>query len=190
MCWAVVRVGAYRVWKGITGRRDPPIRPQFAIVCVGLGGAGKSRMLASAMGDEGEVVPTAGFAIKALALRTLVFNVKELGGADRWRKYWDRYYAGAEGLVWVLDATGDVDGSLEALEGVAAHPELRECPVLVLATRADLVDAAALQARVEAITAVGTGRHFHFAAVDATKQPAVLEALAHFSSFYYSTDDM
>ena len=40
-----------------------------------------------------------GFAIKAMVTQKAILNVKELGGADGIRSYWERYFSGHDGIV-------------------------------------------------------------------------------------------
>lgn len=67
----------------------------------GLSGTGKTTVLSSLCGEENSnPEPTNGFAIKAAQLDQVIFNVKELGGSDKFRPYWDKYYnAEVDGLV-------------------------------------------------------------------------------------------
>ncbi len=46
--------------------------------------------------------PTMGFAMKTILHSEAIFHIKELGGADNIRKYWNRYYDGHEALVRCL----------------------------------------------------------------------------------------
>ena len=89
------------------------------MLCIGLKGVGKSSLLACTAGENtqgsdvqptnGERVTTppsevslfrcAGFSIKALLLSRAVLNVKELGGGEKIRPYWNKYYSGHEAIV-------------------------------------------------------------------------------------------
>ena len=70
------------------------------MLCVGLGGAGKSTLLALLAGETAHnIEPTMGFSIKAFITPAASFNVKELGGSEKIRPYWDRYFAGHEAIV-------------------------------------------------------------------------------------------
>ena len=70
------------------------------MLCVGLSGAGKSTILALLAGETTDKLePTMGFAIKAFNGPTATFHIKELGGAEKIRPYWNKYYAGHEALV-------------------------------------------------------------------------------------------
>lgn len=71
---------------------------------MGLSGSGKSTLLRLLAGEvvPDSVEPTMGFAIKAVLHREAIFHIKELGGADSIRQYWNRYYYGHEALVRCL----------------------------------------------------------------------------------------
>lgn len=65
----------------LAGAQPPNQRPEFDIICLGLHEAGKSSLLALVSNeDTDELLPTGGFAIKAVALSNVVFSVKEVGG--------------------------------------------------------------------------------------------------------------
>ncbi len=76
-------------------------REELTLLCLGLEGAGKSTLLATLAGETvtEEVQPTLGFSIKAVVTQRAVFNVKELGGGEMIRQYWERYFSGHNGLV-------------------------------------------------------------------------------------------
>jgi len=57
-------------------------------------------------------------AIKAAALSGVVFNCKELGGSQKYRKYWSRYYDENDGVLYVIDASvsrAEIGASIETL---------------------------------------------------------------------------
>ena len=63
-------------------RKSPPPRYEYAVVCVGLDGAGKSTTLALLCGEQvmEAMKPTTGFQIKAISFKMCIVNVKEIGG--------------------------------------------------------------------------------------------------------------
>ena len=70
------------------------------MLCLGFSGAGKSTLLSVLAGEPtDDLQPTLGFAIKAVLTSRGILNVKELGGSDRIRPYWDKYYDGHEAVV-------------------------------------------------------------------------------------------
>lgn len=61
---------------------------------------GKSTLLSTLAGEPSDnLQPTMGFAIKAVLMSRSILNIKELGGSDRIRPYWDKYYSGHEAVV-------------------------------------------------------------------------------------------
>ena len=75
-------------------------KPEFSVLCLGYSEAGKSTLLSVLAGEPLEdLQPTIGFSIKAVLTSRVILNVKELGGSDRIRPYWDKYYGGHEAVV-------------------------------------------------------------------------------------------
>ena len=72
------------------------------MLCLGLGGAGKSTILAALAGEDTNcIVPTMGFCIKTFYGETASFTVKELGGDEKIRPYWSKYFDEYEAIVRV-----------------------------------------------------------------------------------------
>ncbi len=85
-------------------------KPEFSVLCLGLSGAGKSTLMTMLTGeaDKEEVSeagappragPTMGFSITTFPGPTATLHIKELGGMDRIRPYWSKYYIGNEAIV-------------------------------------------------------------------------------------------
>ena len=79
----------------------PEPKPEFSVLCIGLSRAGKSTLLSLLAGEpmEDDYQPTMGFSIKVVLTSRGILNIKELGGSDRIRPYWNKYYSGHEALV-------------------------------------------------------------------------------------------
>ncbi|XP_041360678.1 ADP-ribosylation factor-like protein 15 [Gigantopelta aegis] len=134
---ALCRVGAYSLYRRICCKGPPPVRPNICVLCLGLSGVGKSSLLAMLSGDDfHKVEPTIGFSIKAILFDECILEVKELGGSDTVRQFWDRYYQGMQGIIFVINSTG-TDEELEyaktELRKALDHPSIRGLPLLVLA---------------------------------------------------------
>ncbi|WAR00841.1 ARL15-like protein [Mya arenaria] len=99
----------------------PPARPTFNVLCLGLGGSGKSSLLAKVSGESTDAIePTV--------------------GGDNVRPYWNRYYGGSQGVIFVVDSSADsstMDKCLAAFDEALSHPELDGLPLLVLANFQD-----------------------------------------------------
>jgi len=71
-------------------------------VCLGLSGAGKSTLLAQLAGESAAgLTPTMGFSIKPVSTPSTLFHIKELGGSEKIRPYWNMYYSDVDGMVHV-----------------------------------------------------------------------------------------
>ncbi|KAF0752974.1 hypothetical protein AaE_005852 [Aphanomyces astaci] len=78
----------------------------------------------------------------------------DLGGQERLRAIWSKYYSESHGVVFVVDSSDPArfDEARAALASMLAHPELSDVPLLVLANKSDLDTAqtsAELTARLE-----------------------------------------
>ncbi|XP_032226194.1 ADP-ribosylation factor-like protein 15 isoform X3 [Nematostella vectensis] len=81
-----------------------------------------------------------GFSVKPVQLPTAILNVKELGGGDNVRKYWQHYFEGAQGVIFVVDSTSseeDLELAASELQTALCHPALDGLPLLVLANQED-----------------------------------------------------
>ncbi|XP_050402428.1 ADP-ribosylation factor-like protein 15 [Patella vulgata] len=139
---AVCRIGIYSCFRRMCCRGPTTVKPNFTVLCLGLTKAGKSSLLALLSGDDfHKIEPTIGFSIKALLFEDCILDVKELGGGENVRLYWDRYYEGTHGVVFVLNGTG-TDEELEIVKTeflkALNHPQLAYHPLLVLVNYQDL----------------------------------------------------
>jgi len=135
---ALCRVGLYSLYRRLCCKGPQPIRPNFSILCIGLEGAGKSSILATLSGDDfHNIEPTIGFSIKALLFPNCILDVKELGGGDQVRPYWERYYQTFQGIIFVIDGSAEQDklqiSRTELLKAIK-HKQLSHIPLLILVT--------------------------------------------------------
>lgn len=128
---------------------------QARVLLLGLDNAGKSTLVARALGrDLQEVHPTFGFQIETLQHGGLTLNVWDVGGQQSLRPYWHNYFEKTDLLMWVVDAT-----ALERLPACArelhavlgAQDRLTGAGLLVWINKIDAVPAAERTARVAAI---------------------------------------
>ena len=127
-------------------------QPDVNICIVGIDGAGKTSVLERAKGEFGsrlpplplnKITPTMGMNLAKMDLAGCKCTFWDLGGADRLRSLWDRYYAETHGFVFVVDAA-DADRLREARDAFCAafdHPDLGDAPCLVLANKQDATGA-------------------------------------------------
>jgi len=100
------------------------------------------------------IIPTVGQNIGAVDVGGTKLTVWDLGGQERLQKLWSQYYEDADGVLFVIDSADEArfPEAKEALERVMGDPELSTAkPVLVLANKQDLDDAALPGTVAEAI---------------------------------------
>ncbi|XP_059398457.1 ADP-ribosylation factor-like protein 15 [Carassius carassius] len=138
---ALFRIGFYTCLQKLCCMTPPPARPEYDVVCIGLSGAGKTSLLSRLCNEISDgTVPTSGFSIKALPFENAILNVKELGGAESIKKYWNRYYQGSQGVVFVLNTAAsdeEMEASRSELHLAMQHPQLCTLPFLILANHQD-----------------------------------------------------
>ncbi|XP_064609037.1 ADP-ribosylation factor-like protein 15 isoform X2 [Liolophura sinensis] len=136
---AVCRMGIYSVCRRLCCKKPPPEKPEFSILCVGLSKSGKSSVLCVLSGEDVDAIePTVGFSIKAVIMDNCILNVKELGGGDSVRPYWDRYFQGSQAVIYMISSCcseEDLDVNKTEISKVASHRSLRTLPLLVLITQ-------------------------------------------------------
>ena len=119
-------------------------RKKARLVVLGLDGAGKTTMINYIKrGDPGATFPTIGASFERIKVRNLVFEVWDIGGQRNLRRLWDEYVKNADVLIFMIDAA-DRSRFLEAKEEFWRIVNImdRSIPLLVLANKADLPDAA------------------------------------------------
>lgn len=192
MCVGAVRIGSWNLYKKCCGVQDPLNKPQYSLLCLGMGGAGKTLAIAQmCLEPTDDIKPTAGFAIKGIQLSGVIFNVKEVAGSDKYRKYWKHYYARNDGLIYVIDATAsdeDLAAAVAALNEVLNAEDLAGCPVLVLVNKQDLAGARPVDAVKEALDmSMFKKRGFSIVACSALDRTTLETPLENFSNSYYET---
>lgn len=138
---AVIRIYIYSFFRRMCGHGPPVEKPNFNVVCIGLSKSGKSTLLSVLSGESTDnIEPTIGFRIKALMFNDCIVDVKELGGGEGVRPYWDKYFGGAEGIIFVVDSSAsdeDLQLTNNELHKVLADPELDNLPLMVLCNYSD-----------------------------------------------------
>lgn len=138
---AVVRIGLYSLFCKLCCKKSTLLRPEFSPICLGLDGSGKSTLLCQLSGESCEAItPTKGFSVKAVQFKNCILNVKEIGGGEKVRPFWKHYYAGAHGVIYVVDSASDndvLDTARGCLHEALNQSALSGLPCLVLANCQD-----------------------------------------------------
>ncbi|KAJ8005572.1 hypothetical protein DPEC_G00119330 [Dallia pectoralis] len=142
---ALCRIGVYRCFRALCCKAPPSPRTEYALICIGLSGAGKTSLLERLCNEStNSTGPTTGFCIKAVPFPNAILNVKELGGGEHIRPYWCRYYPGCQGVVFVLNSSSsdeELESTRNELHSALHHPQLCSLPFLILAHHQDRPDA-------------------------------------------------
>ncbi|KAL5265490.1 hypothetical protein ACHWQZ_G006267 [Mnemiopsis leidyi] len=116
-----------------------------SVIIVGLANAGKSSLVQILKDEDVEELhtePTVGHVVETINYKDMVnLHIWDLGGQDKLRFLWQRYFLTAEAVVFVIDSSESerFHEALSELENVLRAEELRIVPVLVLANKQDLV---------------------------------------------------
>ncbi|KAJ1453739.1 small arf-related GTPase ARFRP1 [Pelagophyceae sp. CCMP2097] len=125
-------------------------RPEVNLLCLGLDGAGKTAALertkqsfpggGTTAVPFDKIAPTLGLNIAKLDILGCRAMVWDLGGDAKMRDIWERYYAEAHGVVFVIDAADPArfQEAKEAFSSACAHAELLDVPILIFANKCDL----------------------------------------------------
>lgn len=108
---------------------------------LGLDGAGKTTILYKLKkGEVTETFPTIGFNVENVIYNDVNFNIWEVGGQDKIRPLWPRYFTGVQGLIFVVDSS-DRERIREArneLMGLLQVEELQDAALLIFANKQDI----------------------------------------------------
>lgn len=114
------------------------------IIMIGLDAAGKTSILFKLrIGEVVTTIPTIGFNVETVEYKSLKFTMWDIGGQDRLRPLWRRYYDNADAIIFVVDSA-DKDRlrvAKDELHKMLAEDSLRETKLLVYANKQDMAGA-------------------------------------------------
>lgn len=127
-------------------------KDEFHILILGLDRAGKTNALerlkstySGVVGlDPGKILPTVGLNVGRLEAYGVSLIFWDLGGQSGLRSIWDKYFDESHAVMYVVDASQPArfDESKLALDRVLGSRELYGAPLLVLANKQDVQEAA------------------------------------------------
>ena len=137
-------MGLWRAIKNLFKKKQQNCR----ILVVGLDNSGKTTILNKIKPSKAailEVVPTVGFNLEEFSRNNLQFTCYDMSGHSRYRELWIRFYAEAQAIIFVLDATDRLRLSVAKaeLDEILNHPDIRSrpVPILIFANKMDLPNA-------------------------------------------------
>ncbi|CAH0488570.1 unnamed protein product [Peronospora farinosa] len=126
-------------------------KAELHLLIVGLDDAGKTTLLEQLKSifskkagiPLDKIPPTVGLNIARVDIRRSRVIFWDLGGQERLRAIWNKYYSESHGIVFVIDSAneGRFQEAKETLHAMLSNPELSGIPLLVLANKMDLEDA-------------------------------------------------
>ncbi|XP_076341003.1 ADP-ribosylation factor-like protein 15 isoform X2 [Tachypleus tridentatus] len=161
-------------------------KEQYEVLCLGLKGVGKSTVLASLVGESTEnIEPTTGFNIKTLPVLETTINIKELGGTEEVKIFWNKYFQGQHGVVFVVNGSANEEEqclSMEVMKAVLTDTALKGLPCLIIVTHMDKPECRTFKEMEEFLQGVLQGRKwilkpFYLGSDEGIRQG--LEALVH-----------
>eukprot|EP00486_Rosalina_sp_Unknown_P016172 CAMPEP_0201597004 /NCGR_PEP_ID=MMETSP0190_2-20130828/193583_1 /ASSEMBLY_ACC=CAM_ASM_000263 /TAXON_ID=37353 /ORGANISM="Rosalina sp." /LENGTH=182 /DNA_ID=CAMNT_0048057711 /DNA_START=33 /DNA_END=581 /DNA_ORIENTATION=+ len=118
----------------------PPSK-EFRMLLLGLDSAGKTTILRRlTTGEKQSTKPTIGFTIETIQFDNLHFYIWDVGGQEKLRALWRRYYVGTQGIIFVVDAA-DIDRlpiAKEEIHELMHEYELQYAVMAILANKQDL----------------------------------------------------
>lgn len=116
-------------------------KKEMRVLMLGLDSAGKTTILYHLKaGRAVNTIPTVGFNVETVVYKGIKFNVWDVGGQDKIRPLWRHYFAGTQGLIFVIDCA-DNDRILEAkeeLDRILLNKDMDDACILVFANKQDL----------------------------------------------------
>ncbi|KAI9222913.1 ADP-ribosylation factor family-domain-containing protein [Blastocladiella britannica] len=131
--------GLYRQWT----RKE-----EYSVIILGLDNAGKTTLLERIKAifagtvpmAPDKIAPTIGLNIGKVLLDSAHVNFWDLGGQRELRPIWEKYYAEAHAVIFVVDATdvARLEQVRETFEKITTAPNLDGLPILMLANKQDV----------------------------------------------------
>ncbi|KAJ3041391.1 hypothetical protein HK097_002276 [Rhizophlyctis rosea] len=124
-----------RILSKLFGSRD------IRILMLGLDSAGKTTILYKLkLGQSVTTIPTVGFNVESVTYKNIKFNVWDVGGQDKIRPLWRHYFAGTQGLIFVVDSNDPerLEEARAELHRIVSDRDMQDCAILVFANKQDL----------------------------------------------------
>eukprot|EP01133_Synstelium_polycarpum_P012062 gene12062-14113_t len=124
-------------------------KQEMELTLVGLQNSGKTTLvnvISSGQFAE-DMIPTVGFNMKKVTKGNVTIKLWDIGGQPRFRGMWERYCRGVNAIVYVVDSVDreKFEQSKQALHDLINKPPLLKIPLLVVANKNDLPNAATIE---------------------------------------------
>ncbi|OUM61918.1 hypothetical protein PIROE2DRAFT_44809 [Piromyces sp. E2] len=122
---------------------------EMRLLMLGLDCAGKTTILYKLKNGviPQTTVPTVGFNVEVVQFRKVKFNVFDVGGQDKIRPLWRHYFAGSQGLIFIVDSSDSkrIEEAGQELKKVLQEQEMANINVVVLANKQDVEGALSIE---------------------------------------------
>ncbi|KAH7100438.1 putative ADP-ribosylation factor, arf [Auriculariales sp. MPI-PUGE-AT-0066] len=136
-------------------------QPDMRILVFGLDAAGKTTILYKLkLGEIVETIPTMGFNVETVSYSGVSFTIWDVGSRRTVRPLWKHYLNNTQGLIFVIDSTDTerFDEVEDELRYILEFEEVRGVPILFLANKQDLPNAASPESLVARLRLHEVGR--------------------------------
>jgi ADP-ribosylation factor protein 1 len=156
--------------------------PPARVLMLGLDAAGKTTILYKVkLNETVATIPTIGFNVEEVKVgKGVSFTVWDVGGQEKIRSLWRHYYQNAEGLLFVVDSADPerFNEAREELMGILNNDEMRGVPVVVVANKQDLPNAAGVSRLADSIGLHKLAGHkWHIQGATATTGDGIFESM-------------
>ncbi|XP_064095541.1 ADP-ribosylation factor 4-like [Macrobrachium nipponense] len=150
------------------------------ILMVGLDGAGKTTILYKLkLGEIVTTIPTIGFNVETVEYKNISFTVWDVGGQTKIRPLWRHYFQNTSAIIYVIDCNDPerLAEAKEELDILSQDAELENCPLLVMANKQDLPQAASPSFVTDALNLRDLRRPWFVQATCAVNSTGIYESL-------------
>ena len=121
-------------------------KESVSVLCIGLDNSGKTTIINRLKPEEAkvaDVTATVGFSKEIVIFGNFEFSIFDMAGAQRFRNLWEKQYANAKGVIFVIDASDEfrlvsVKYELELLLQNELIASKKRLPILFFANKMDL----------------------------------------------------
>ncbi|KRY85775.1 ADP-ribosylation factor-related protein 1, partial [Trichinella pseudospiralis] len=124
-------------------------KDQYFILIMGLDNAGKTTFLESAKAKLNKqykamkpeaITTTVGLNIGKAVFDGVQLNFWDLGGQKELQSLWDKYFAEAHGVIYIIDSSDQsrIEESLDAFEKALKNKTLNGVPVVIVCNKQDI----------------------------------------------------
>eukprot|EP00164_Ancoracysta_twista_P016864 GFYU01028489.1.p1 GENE.GFYU01028489.1~~GFYU01028489.1.p1 ORF type:complete len:193 (-),score=9.13 GFYU01028489.1:315-893(-) len=152
-------------------------KEEHQVLIVGLDAAGKTTLLEQLKSiftkvppmPFDKIPPTVGLNIGRMEVNGTKLMFWDLGGQSGLRSIWDKYFAEAQALIFVIDSADEprFDEARQALEYVLGNSDMNGVPLLVFANKQDLSSAKPASYIENSLGLGHDGRRWHIQGVSA-----------------------